>query len=443
MLKNWNNIFQIIRANEIANRFVKVFSVDVLVKGATFILLPVYLHLMTQSEVGTFNYLFSFIQTLTILLIFGLSTPQSKLYHDYKGSERGQLLFSINLVLAVFLILILTPVYCFRIDFRIIDFLFEQPIPYHTYRWPLLLGIITSVLSYMLLNYLLTSENIKRVQQYNLFRLFLSNGIVIAILWLSKGDKVLSRLTIYYICEIFLVVCFVSVYIKQFIPVFNYKLIRKVLSLSLPVFLLAIISTVQGFSDKFFVQQKTDMSALAVYTLGITIASVCSLIIMSFQNIWLPIFFKEKDVAVNFRKTKKMVKLIVVAFTILAIVMIAGIKVAIKFTIIPAAYSEVLVILPFLFLSQIILVVNALFGNYFIYFERTMLGALTGGSVYVICFILNFLLIPRYGIPGAVASLLCGNVILVTVVYLVVKRLYRKNKNRKHESADYSIVVPE
>jgi O-antigen/teichoic acid export membrane protein len=443
MVNHLDNIFQIIRTNEIANRFVKVFSVDVLVKGATFILLPVYLHLMTQNEVGTFNYLFSFIQTLTILLIFGLSTPQSKMYHDYKGVERGQLLFSIHLVFVVFLILILIPVYCFQLDFRLINFLFEQPIPYHKYRWPILLGVVTSTMSYMLLNYLLTSENIKRVQRYNLFRLFLSNGIVIAILYLSNGDKVLSRLTVYYACEMILVGCFVSVYVKQFIPCFNYKLIKKVLSFSLPVFLLALISTVQGFSDKFFVQQKTDMSALAVYTLGVTIASVCSLVIMSFQNIWLPIFFKEKNVAINFRKTKKMAKLIVIAFITLSFVMIAGIKVALQFNVIPVVYSEVLDILPFLFLSQIILAVNALLGNYFIYFERTMLGTLTGGSVYVICFALNFLLIPRYGIPGAVVSLLCGNIILITTVYLIVKGLYRKNKNRKYENFDYSIVVPE
>jgi O-antigen/teichoic acid export membrane protein len=295
----------------------------------------------------------------------------------------------------------------------------------------------------MLLNYLLTSENIKRVQRYNLFRLFLSNGIVIAILYLSDGDKVLSRLLVYYTCEIMLVGCFASVYVKRLVPVFNRKLIKKVLSFSLPVFLLAVISTVQGFSDKFFVQQKTDMSALAVYTLGITIASICSLVIMSFQNIWLPVFFKEKDVDANLRKTKKMVKIVVVAFTGLAIVMIAGIKIALSFNVIPVSYAAVLPILPFLFLSQIILAVNALFGNYFVYFERTILGTLTGGSVYVICFVLNFLLIPRYGIPGAVVSLLCGNVILLTTVYLIVKKLYRKNKNRQYGNFDYSIVVPE
>jgi O-antigen/teichoic acid export membrane protein len=443
LFKKQLDILGIIRANEIANRFAKVFSVDVFVKGSTFLLIPIYLHLMTQEEVGTFNYLFSFVQTVTILLTFGLSTPQSKLYHDYKGSERGRLLFSVGFIFIAFLILTLVPVYCFRLDFKLINFLFEQPISYQQYRWPLLLGFLASVGSYMLFNYLLTSENIRKVQTYNLLRLFISNGAVIAILSLSDSDKVLMRLTTYYVCEIVLLMCFAPLYVKQFVPAISGKLIKKVLSFSLPVFLLAIISTVQGFSDKFFVQQKADMSVMSVYTLGITIASVCSLIVMSFQNIWLPVFFKEKNVVKNMRKTKQMAKIIVVVLTGIAIVMITGVKIALNFDVIPASYSDVLFILPFLFVSQIMLAINTLLANYFLYFERINLGFITGGGVYVICFFLNLTLIPRYGIPGAIIALLLGNSILLITVYLIVKKIYQKNQYLKHENIDYSIVVPE
>ena len=117
------------------------------------------------------------------------------------------------------------------------------------------------------------------------------------------------------------------------------------------------------------------MSILAVYTIGATIAAICGLIIQSFQNIWLPIFFKEKDVVVNFRKTKKMTLLIITLFSIISIVLIAGTKLALIFNIIPKNYNNVLPILPFLFLSQIIVSVNAIFGNYFSYFGKVHLGA--------------------------------------------------------------------
>ncbi len=443
MFDKSKNIYALICNNQVASRFTKVFSVDILVKGSTFLLLPVYLHLMTQNEVGVFNYLYAFVQTISVLLSFGLYTAQSKLYHDYTENKRKELLFSINFIFISFLIVVLVPIYIFGLDFKAINFLFDHPIPYHLYRFPLLLAFISSAGSFMLFNFLLTSENIKRVQMYNLFRLFLSNGVVIAILYFSKGDKVFTRLCSYYLCETLLWLLFSISYVKEFKFAFSSKLIKVILSYSLPIFLLAILATVQGFSDKFFIQQKTDMSVMAVYTLGVTIASVCSLIIMSFQNIWLPIFLKEKNVEANFKRTQKMIKIIVVIFFIIALLMIASVKIALIFNIIPVIYEKVIVILPFLFLSQILLAVNAMFGNYFLYFGKMKLGSITGGCVYIISFVLNFWLIPRYGVNGAIIALLLGNIILLITVYAVVKRLYRKNKNLKHEPVDHTIVVPE
>jgi O-antigen/teichoic acid export membrane protein len=417
--------------NEIANRFVKVLSIDVLVKGASFLLLPVYLHLMTQDEVGIFNYLYAFIQTISVVFNFGLYTSQSKLYHEYTGINRKQLLFLMNMILLSLLIIILVPTYSLGLDFKFIAFLFEYPIPYERYRWSLLLALLTSVASNMLFNFFLTSENIKRVQLYNLLRLLISNGAVISILFFSKGDKVLTRLTTYYSCEAFVWSIFSIGYIRQFSPTFSYKLTKHILSYSIPVFLLAIISTIQGFSDKFFIQQKTDMSVMAVYTTGVTVASVCSLVITSFQNIWLPIFLKEKNIKTNFQRTQRMAKIVAISFSCIALLMIVGVKLALMFHIIPTTYNDVLIILPFLFIAQIISSVNALYGNYFVYFGRMRLGVLTGGSMYIISFFLNFFLIPLYGVTGAIIALILGNSILLITVFIIVKGLYNNYASRQ------------
>ena len=439
------DIFKTIQNNEIANRFAKVFSVDVLVKGSIFLLLPIYLHLMTQDEVGTFNYIFAFIQTMSIVFNFGLYPAQSKLYHDYKGNDRGNLLFSINFILVTFLAVILIPSYCLGLDLKIINFIFDYPIPYQAYRFPILLGVLSSVGSYILLNFLLTSENIKKVQQYNLLRMFISNGIVVSILCYSKGDHVLTRLTTYYLCETILWLYFSMFYIKEFRLKIKYGQLKRILSISLPVFSLSIISTIQGFSDKFFIQQKTDMAVMAIYTTSVIIASVCGLIIISFQNVWLPIFLKEKNIEENYRKTKKMANIIVFTFSIIAVCMILGIKLLLMFNIIPSTYDAVIWILPFLFAAQIISAVNALYGNYFLYFERMVLGSIVGGCLGIVCFFLNFFFIPRFGVTGAIVSLLVGNIIWLTTVHGVVSWLYHQNKNKIYrcEPFDYTVVVSE
>jgi O-antigen/teichoic acid export membrane protein len=422
------SIIHLFKNNKIANRFVNVLSVDIIVKGSNVLLIPVYLHLMTQDQVGTYNYLFSFIQMMSVILNFGFYVAQSKLYHDFDGENRKEFIFSINILLIFSLLVVLIPLYLSEMDYNLANLIFNNQIAYEKYRFIILLAVLTSVGSYMLLNYFLTSENIKQVQLYNIMRLALSNGIVILILLYSDKDKVFIRFISFYLIEISIYLFFAYKYFSKSKICFNLSHIRKILFLSLPVFFLSIISTIQAFSDKFFIQrQSSEMSILAVYTLGTTIAATFSLIIQSFQSIWLPIFFKEKNLKENFRITSKMVFLITIIFLILSVLIIIVTKLSLIFGIIPIEYKYVLVILPFLLLSQIISGVVVMFSNYFSYFEKVYLGAITGGSIYFLCFGLNYFLIPRYGIPGAIASMLLGNVVLLLLVYFVVMRLYKKN----------------
>lgn len=427
-MTNFKDILTLIKENKIANRFVNILSIDVIVKGSNILLIPVYLHILSQHQIGVFNYAFAFIQTMSAIFNFGLYIAQSKLYHDFDSEKRKELLFSIHLIFIVLLILFLVPIYLFKLDYSLANLVFNNQLDYHSYRFLILFSIIISSGSYMLLNYFLTSENIKRVQLYNLFRFILSNGIVILILLNTISDKVFIRLISFYSIEFCIYLFFASRYFVNSKICFNQYYISKILYLSLPAFFLSIISTVQAFSDKFFIQlQSSNMSIIAVYTLGTTIAAILGLIIQSFQSIWLPLFFKEKNVQENFRLTKKLVSIIVVGFSILSIFLFLGVKGALIFNIIPSEYHDVIYILPFLLLSQIILGVNTIFSNYFSYFEKVYLGAITGSLIYLISFGLNFLLIPRYGVPGAIISLLIGNLILLSLVYMIIKSLYKKS----------------
>ena len=59
-----------IKGNEMFSRFVNIFSVDVLVRGANLLLIPVFLYLMTKHEFGIYNYLYSFALTAAGILNF-------------------------------------------------------------------------------------------------------------------------------------------------------------------------------------------------------------------------------------------------------------------------------------------------------------------------------------------------------------------------------------
>src|ERR1700733_1735355 len=95
-------MWQKFRNNVLLRRLLTVLSLDVLVKAAAFILMPLYLRLMSQAEYGIFNYILSIVYCYSVLLNLGLYVPQSKLFHDFTDKkEKGRLIYNINLLMLV------------------------------------------------------------------------------------------------------------------------------------------------------------------------------------------------------------------------------------------------------------------------------------------------------------------------------------------------------
>jgi O-antigen/teichoic acid export membrane protein len=85
-------------------------------------------------------------------------------------------------------------------------------------------------------------------------------------------------------------------------PRFDLKLVGPAFRLGLPVMLSAVLGIVINFSDKFFLEKYGTLNELSVYYLAISFSGILATIYASFQNAWLPLFFKEKDVQQNYKK---------------------------------------------------------------------------------------------------------------------------------------------
>jgi O-antigen/teichoic acid export membrane protein len=404
-------------------RFAHVFSLDVLVRASNLILLPVYLKLMTQDEFGLYGYLLSIIGIFSLVLNFGLYLAQIKLYHDFLDDRRRSLIFTINITLLVFLFIVLLPVYMLNFDKQIISLLFLHPINYESYRSVLFLAILVSVYVFMLQNFFIASENIKKYQLYNLCKLIFVNSIVIYLLAAKDGDSVMVRLKYGYLIELLILISFSFFYINQMKMDFSFELVPKALRIGLPAMLSALLGVIYNFSDKFILEKYGNFSDLAIYNLGFTIAGIIMIIFSSFQTVFLPFFFKEKDIKKNFNKTKEIVLRMVIIFFVISIVLIAFTKMALYLKIIESKYDTVFLILPVLLLTQIFQSAVHMFSNYIVYFEVVYIGTIVVFFLSILNISLNLLLIPRYNIYGAALSSL-----IITVLTLVFYYNYTKRK---------------
>lgn len=411
------------------NRFVNLLSVDILVKSSSFILIPVYLKLLSQTEFGLYNYLLSIISFFSQILNFGLFVAQSKIYQDTKAEERGKFLFTLHVLLFTLLIITLAILYGFNIDIYLIGLLFKSSFNYTAFRLPMLLGIVTSIYSFMLYNYLLTAEKVRVVQRYNVLRLILLNVCVIASLYLLKGNKVDIRLTATYIVEALLVLSFSYQCIKEMSAKINYRLMLRSAKIGFPIMASAILGIIFSFSDKYFLEKKAGFVDLSVYYLAFSVASVIPLVFNTLQNIWLPIFLKEKDLEKNLVLTRKMIFRVFGLFIILSIAIVVFIKGALYVKFIDAKYNKVIYILPIILLSLSIENTSHLVLNYVTYFEQTYIIPIVSILLCGISISLNIYFIGKYGLYGAACSSLCIG-ILCFITYSLILR-YNVIKYRK------------
>jgi O-antigen/teichoic acid export membrane protein len=423
-LLSWRHYYH---SNFLFKKFAGVLGVDILVKASAFILIPLYLRLMSQEDFGMYNYLLSIIQTFSLILNLGLYIPQSKLYHALQTrKEKGELLFTIISTLLFFIVILSVPMIIFRWDFKIIGLLFKTTLSYAKYRVFVLYALPITLLSFMLTNFFYTSEKIRQVKSYNLFRLVLINLIVLLGLCIIKRDTVQVRLALGYGVELILLLLFAYSFFKELVPNFNFKFMIGSLKMGLPIMVSALFGIIINFSDKFFLEKYGTLKDLSNYFLAFSFANIIPLIFASLQNVWTPIFLKEQNLESNVKKTNKLISKLLILFSVLAIGIWSLFLFLIETNIIPAKYHSVIFLLPFLLITQIVMSFSGIFSNYLVYFEKTLWVSYSGLFVSIISLCMGIWLIPVWGVFGAAISSLISNLIYLLIYYHLSSKLKEK-----------------
>ncbi|MCK9163017.1 MAG: oligosaccharide flippase family protein [Bacteroidales bacterium] len=431
-----------VKGNEMFSRFVNVFSVDLLVRGANLLLIPVFLYLMTRHEFGIYNYLYSFAGTAAGILNFGFYVALAKLYADTIENKEKQssMIFTISTSLIALLAISLIIIYFTKADISFFNYSMKNNLDeintsiYLNYRFFVFIAMISMVFTNYLTFYFVSSENIPNLQKFNIFRLILSNGTAILVLYFSSSDTVFLRLAITYVAELVLTIIFGRLIVKRFVPKFDIYYLKKAFKLGTPIMVAAIMGIMVNFGDKFFVMKYAGVSDFADYSLAILLATIILIIFQSFNFVWLPLFFKEKDIATLRRKTKRYTIIMFTTLMGIGILIFIGVWIALKFKIIPQTYSQgILIILPILILAQVFAALIGLYINYMTYFEKTYIQVFVGAIIsFIGYFLFDYLTEAYLGIGAAIALLILN--ILTFLFYYTRTQYYINNRLRDNNS---------
>lgn len=412
-----------IKGNEIFTRFVNVFSVDVVVRGANFLLIPVFLYLMTKEEFGVYGYLYSFAMTVSGILNFGFYLSITKLYADTIEDKRAQasMLFTITTSLLVLVSISMLIIYFSKVDVSFFSLLNKSndinSTTYLTYRVYVFLAILSMIFTNYITFYFVGSDQIRKLQAFNIIRFFLANVTAILVLYFSAADSVMLRLAITYVAELFLTIIFGSFLLKNFLPKYNVAYLKKAFKIGMPIMIAALMGAMMNFGDKFFVMKYAGANDFAVYNLGILLATIVLIVYQSFNFIWFPLFLREKDLVVLRRKTRRYILIIFIGLSAIGLCLWLGTFIALEWKIIPQKYNGVLPILPILILSQVFVSLVSLLVNFMTYFEKTYIQVFVGGGLSVIGYFLFDYFTKYYLGIGAAIVLLILNIISFIFYY--------------------------
>ena len=204
---------------------------------------------------------------------------------------------------------------------------------------------------------------------------------------------------------------------------FSRSVARKMLQFGLPRASQGILHQGMAMSDRFFLTLYFPLEQVGVYLIGISIASVVKLYPAAFSTAWMPFAFdsmRRSDAPRLFGRLASYA-FAVLSFLTLALACLAGPVVELMT---PNAFHAAARVVPLLALGMAIQSTSILLSTSINVAKRTPaypIATAVGGSVSLGGY---FLLIPQWGLFGAAASVVAGQIVFVATLSYFAQRYY-------------------
>jgi len=412
-------------------KLIKNFSIYlggiILLKGIDFFLIPVYTRELTTESYGQLELLYTFINIISIIIGLGLCQYIGVHYFHFTGLDRKKEVISISLIY----ILIATPIIVASILFSniISIYLFLSEIP-------IFLVIIALIIAYLIFFRAVYFSVLK--QQQKALKLAITQGVAALI---SIG---LNLYFIYYLKLgingiiiaqlIVLILIIISIFLFNPIKIkigwikLNIKEIGFHLKISLPLVLASLTSWIMVVADRWILLIFRSTEEIGIYSLAYRFGSLFEiLILMAISRAYNPyIFLKYQKNGIL--KTEKKNNIFIIYYLISSI-FVCTIGFIILKPIFPIIVGEgfyqsykyiILILFGYIFLG-----LSWFLGYSIYYLKKTniiLIGTAIGASINII---LNFVLIPRFGVFGAAFTTTISYMLMSCYMFIIRKKILR------------------
>jgi len=402
---------------------------EVLVKGVSFLAIPLYSHLIMPSEYGTLGFLNSLVSFLPFIFTFYYLYA----YVRFSVDENEEKMLSTYFYMGLFLNLF------YFFSALIIYFLFIQH--YQIELKYFILSILGSSLIYIfqvLQMYYrskgLASSYIKLSVAYSLmglvlnfiFLIFLKDNVLAMLL--SSAFTSLSLSVLAYII------------LRKFVTweQFDKRLVKRIFTYSLPLVPGAIALLLFSQSDKIILINYISKEELGVYTLAFTLGLSMSYIGSAFFMGYQPLFYEKLSQGYDNEVKEQFWKNII--FIILALCLALGV-ISIAYQFINQKYNSGLYLSLTIATAYSFITFSQMMELHLTYIKKTALVSLVYGVGGVFTITCLFFLIPIYGVKGAAFSLFLGALVISLFMYFMAQHYLYLEYNKIVLILFYSFIL--
>ena len=381
------------------NRLVSFSIGPILGAVISFASVPITTYFINPHEFGKAS-MFTVVQTLIITFIY-LGIDQSYA-REYNFSDNKKKLFMNALIMPVSFSVLISIIICFfQEDFSRILFNSSE------YKEISYLFSIMLVFSVFERFFLLSIRMEERALEYSAFSIFVKLTIFLCTLFLIATGRrdfstiVYSTIIGQLIGDIFLFIKHRRLFIFK-LDFFDIRLIKKMIVFGVPLVLAASVNSLLNSNGRLFLRGNSTYYDLGIYDAALKVANMLQIVQTAFTSFWVPTAYRWNKEQKSLKHFSFIGDFLLLVMTILFFLLLLCKNLIVL--LLSVKYVETQYIIGLLALAPILYTIS----------ETTTLGIPFSGKSYYNIFvsiisvvpniILNYILVPNYGVRGAAIS---------------------------------------
>ncbi len=406
---------------------------NILIKGVSFIALPIFTRLLSPDDFGRYNIFMSYESIMAIVVGLGFSGTIKIAFFDFKDKFLDYLssVFFLTFIFTLFLDAILT----FSFYLFLKDLLPSMWTP-GLVNLLVFASLGTAIYNLISAKYVICAEykaNLSISFIYTIANVALSILLCFSIF---ETQRYLARIIGYTLPIMIIAYGIAIIYIIKSKVIVNLKYWKYAIQLGSPIIIHSLSMILLMQIGKIMINSMCGDYETGIYSVGATISAVLSIVMGSFDNAWAPWFYRGLDEGKYESLVKGNNKLVVVFAAICCWFLLLSPEMIMMLTT-REYYDGLYSLVPFI-LATFINFMYLFAVNQEYYYKKTKTIAIGTVVATISGIILNYLLIPLFGYISAAYVGCISNMILFSIHTIIV---YRWGKPRVVSMANMFICL--